>query len=140
MAKDEKKYDSFEEWSRQYEDEEKTEYLMRHGLMKRPELSAWQKLKLFPVIAYLWIGRKLRWYLWDRWVYQKRLAIQTARMKELAGIGKPNGYSENIAPVKVGTIADPNIDHKLGDIHRESIKKIEREPLPKPDVDDSGLN
>jgi hypothetical protein len=85
---------------------------------------------------------KLRWWFWGKWTHKRKLLASTKRMKQLAGIGleAEDYYVRYCRPQRVGGIIDPNGSSAAAEVHRQSIGRIQAEPLPKPDVDDNGLN
>jgi len=87
------------------------------------------------------VAGRIKWFLFGKRRHEKQLEIQAARMKQLAGIGtdsyviKPEPYSKAFERI---TASREHLDSIDGDHFRKLIE--ERQPLPKPDYDDSGLN
>lgn len=114
---------------------------------KQKKQSRLKRFLLSPVRLVVWLVSSLKWAFYGKYMYQREVRKQLRRWQKLTKAGADRSLNRNPTwemnrietlrsslEVKPGTQA-PEIERIK--IMRE---KIVREPLPKPDVDDSGLN
>jgi hypothetical protein len=122
------------------EEQERYEDLVSRGLMKAPPSPRLKRVKRFFFTPFRLLGSvmsKLKWALWGKRQYEKKVRLQADRMRFLATYQSNRDddvYYTRTAPApKVDTLPQPIAQA----IHDDIIKtKIVREELPKPDYDD----
>lgn len=83
------------------------------------------------------VGGWIAWKLWGKRYHKRSLEKEIKRMKQLAGIGSPEGGPLYGRPQLVGHLDKGRAAETLEHIRETHVV---REELPKPDYDDSGLN
>lgn len=90
------------------------------------------------------VAQKITWSLWGKRRYKRRLKGQIKRMRELAGVdGQVSNVSSALRQIHLGRDLDlPYRNPSLAQAEHDNIIKtrIVHEELPKPDVDDTGMN
>lgn len=104
-----------------------------------------------PFLYVAGVFKVITWTLFGRRLHEKKLERETRRMKQLAGLApvpgvnykQHNEYHQKMLEKnsRVQEYISQSHDPRMKAEHDRIIKtKIVREQLPKPDVDDSGLN
>lgn len=100
------------------------------------------RILTFLARPFLAIGRgfaKIGWHLWGKRRHEKNVRKGMDRWRHLAGVDEPESHDgfNAFRPERIGYLGY-GADSAL---HEHIIEtRVVREPLPKPDTDDSGLN